>query len=279
MIPSAHQHTVRDTTISFANAHIMGILNCTPDSFSDGGQFSTTELALNRIEDMVNEGATFIDVGGESTRPGSDPVSITEELRRITPVLHDAIPRFPDTIFSIDTTKYEVARTALELGAHYVNDVSGLRKEPRFPELCAEFNAGLILMHSIGDPKNMQENPQYANVVAEVRDYLISAAEIAQKAGVSAIVIDPGIGFGKKLDHNIALLKGLHQFTETGFPVLIGVSRKSMVGQILGNRPTGGRLAGTIAAHYFALQKGANILRVHDVREAHDSLQIHKFLG
>jgi dihydropteroate synthase len=279
MIPSAHQHTVRDTTISFANAHIMGILNCTPDSFSDGGQFSTTELALNRIQEMVNEGATFIDVGGESTRPGSDPVSIDEELRRITPVLRDAIPRFPNTIFSIDTTKYEVARTALELGAHYVNDVSGLRKEPRFPELCAKFNAGIILMHSIGDPKNMQENPKYADVVAEVRDYLINAAEIAQKAGVSAIVIDPGIGFGKTLDHNIALLKGLHQFTETGFPVLIGVSRKSMVGQILRNRPTGGRLAGTIAAHYFALQKGAKILRVHDVREAHDSLQIHKFLG
>jgi dihydropteroate synthase len=279
MIPSAHQHTVRDTTISFANAHIMGILNCTPDSFSDGGQFSTTELALNRIEEMVDEGATFIDVGGESTRPGSDPVSVDEELRRITPVLRDAIPRFPNTTFSIDTTKYEVAKAALDLGVHYVNDVSGLRKEPRFTDLCATYNAGLILMHSIGDPKNMQENPQYSDVVAEVRDYLINAAEIAQKAGISAIVIDPGIGFGKTLDHNTALLKGLHQFTETGFPVLIGVSRKSMVGQILGNRPTGGRLAGTIAAHYFALQKGANILRVHDVQEAHDSLQIHKFLG
>lgn len=257
---------------------IMGILNCTPDSFSDGGQFLQTEAAVARAERMIAEGATIIDVGGESTRPGSDPVTVAEELRRVIPVLRACIPRWPEVRFSVDTTKYAVAQAALELGAHYINDVSGLRAEPRFPALCAAYGAGLIIMHSIGDPKTMQENPEYENVVAEVlADLTIKAGE-ARRAGVEEVIIDPGIGFGKTLEHNLELIRAVPDFVASGWPVLIGASRKSMLGTILNGRPAEGRVAGTIALHFYALMKGAHILRVHDVQQAHDSLLVFKRL-
>jgi dihydropteroate synthase len=267
-------HTVRGKIIPFAVPHVMGILNVTPDSFADGGRYTQVETALNRIETMLEEGATFIDVGGESTRPGSDPVPMHEERSRVIPVLEKAVSRFPEAIFSIDTTKFEVAQAALQTGVHYINDVSGLRKEPRFIDLCEEYKAGLMLMHSIGDPKTMQQLPQYQDVVAEVLTFLMHGAAKAQQSGVSSVIIDPGIGFGKTLEHNLTLLRAIPRFANAGYPVLIGASRKSMIGQILDDRPASERLAGTIAVHTYALLQGASIIRAHDVREAVDALRI-----
>jgi dihydropteroate synthase len=255
---------------------IMGILNCTPDSFSDGGLYLDVDAAVARAAQMIQEGATIIDVGGESTRPGSDPVSTDEEFGRVLPVLERCIKRWPEVRFSIDTTKYEVALESLKLGAHYINDVSGLRKEPRFIALCAKYNAGLIIMHSVGDPKTMQNNPEYGDVVEQVLVELTAKAQDARRNGVSEVIIDPGIGFGKTLEHNLALLQATKRFCDTGFPVLIGASRKAMIGTLLGNRPSEGRLAGTLAVHYHALMLGAHILRVHDVQEAHDTLVIFR---
>jgi dihydropteroate synthase len=178
-------------------------------------------------------------------------------------------------LFSIDTTKYAVAESAFHSGVHLLNDVSGLRKEPRFVALCAAFQRPLILMHSIGDPKTMQVNPQYDDVVSEVFGWLTSTAEMAEAAGVPQLILDPGIGFGKTLPQNLALLRNLDQLASGPRPVLIGASRKSMIGAILGDRPVDGRLAGTLAAHYHALTKGAKILRVHDVQEATDSILVY----
>lgn len=264
------------------NSHypkIMGILNCTPDSFSDGGLYMDVDAAVIRAGEMISQGASIIDIGGESTRPGSDPVPVAQEMQRTIPVLEKCIARWPEIAFSIDTTKFEVAEAALQTGAHYVNDVSGLRKEPRFIDLCIKYNAGLMIMHSIGNPKTMQENPVYDNVVEEVRHELVSKADEARARGVKEVVIDPGIGFGKTLKHNIALIKSISRFCDTGYPVLIGASRKSMIGNMLNGRPAEDRLAGTLAVHYHALLSGAHILRVHDVQEAHDTLLVYRHLG
>lgn len=252
----------------------MGILNVTPDSFSDGGEYNHKQAALQRIEEMILQGAEIVDIGGESTRPGSDPVSVDEEASRVLPVLKVAIDRFQDTFFSVDTTKYDVARPALEAGAHIINDVSGLQKEPRFAELCAEFNAGYVLMHSQGDPKTMQNSPEYRDVVSDITDFLCRQIETLEKKGIVSVFVDPGIGFGKTLQHNLKIISGLHKFTKFGYPVLMGASRKSMIGKILEDRPADGRLAGTLAVHYHSLLNGAKILRVHDVQEASDSIQV-----
>lgn len=252
----------------------MGILNATPDSFSDGGMFDAVPSALDRIHIMLEEGATIIDVGGESTRPNADPVSQEEELKRVIPILEKATSTFPDAIYSIDTTKYEVAKQALDLGVHIVNDVSGLEKEPRLADLCAEYDAAYVLMHSQGDPKTMQNNPSYQNVIEDLRGFFQEKIELLKIKGVENIILDPGIGFGKKLEHNLKLIAHLDKFKKFGFPVLVGASRKSMIGKILDGRSAEDRLTGTIAVHYHSLIKGANILRVHDVKEASDSIRI-----
>jgi len=254
----------------------MGILNTTPDSFSDGGKFNSKQAALNRIAEMARQGAAIIDVGGESTRPGSEPVSVEEELSRTLPVLKRAIKAHSDLLFSIDTTKYDVAKEALAAGAHIINDVSGLKKEPRFAELCAKTGAAYICMHSQGNPKTMQDNPDYDNVVEDVLNELIKAKVELNRHGVDNIIIDPGIGFGKTTEHNLQLIVDLPQLLQLNCPILIGASRKSLVGKLLNNRPTDGRLAGTIALHYHCLIQGASILRVHDVEEASDSIDIFK---
>lgn len=261
-------------TQSFHFPQVMGILNATPDSFSDGGQYNVISSALDRISIMLKEGAAIIDIGGESTRPNAEPVSEEEELNRVILILEKAIPLFQNAIFSIDTTKYEVAKQALKLGAHIVNDVSGLEKEPRLAELCAEYNATYVLMHSKGDPKTMQENPLYTSVVDEVREFFEKKIAVLKSEGVQKIILDPGIGFGKTLDHNLSLIAHLDKFKKFGFPVLVGASRKSMIGQILDGRTAEDRLAGTLAVHYHSLTKGADILRVHDVKEASDSIRI-----
>ncbi|PTM14255.1 MAG: dihydropteroate synthase [Bacteroidetes bacterium] len=253
----------------------MGILNATPDSFSDGGEYLDRDAALQRIDEMVEEGARIIDIGGESTRPGSEPVSAEEEIGRTIPLLKEAVPRHKEIVFSIDTTKYEVARLALEAGAHMVNDVSGLRKEPRFAELCADSGAAYVCMHSIADPKTMQDKPEYEDVIDEITRFFEERSERLEKAGVESVILDPGIGFGKTLDHNLAILANLESFLPFRRPLLIGASRKSMIGQILGNRPAEDRLIGTISVHYHSMMLGAQILRVHDVKEAVDSVEIY----
>lgn len=266
--------SIRDKKLDLSTPKIMGILNTTPDSFSDGGEYSEVESAVGRIGRMVSEGAHIVDIGGESTRPGADPVSEQEELERVLPVLEKAIPQFSDTFFSIDTTKYHVAEEALKLGTHFVNDVSGLQKEPRFVRLCKQYSAGYVMMHSQGDPKNMQEDPAYDDVISDIKQFLKTHIDQARKKGFENIIIDPGIGFGKTLNHNLKLIAHLDEFQHLGCPILVGASRKSMVGQILGNRPVDDRLTGTLAVHYHAMINGANIIRVHDVKEAHDSLQV-----
>ncbi|WP_421773505.1 dihydropteroate synthase [Gracilimonas sp.] len=253
---------------------IMGIINATPDSFSDGGKYLDHSRAMDRIHLMLKNGAEIIDVGGESTRPGADPVSESKEIDRVIPLLEEAIPVFSDALFSIDTTKYEVAKKALQAGAKVVNDVSGLQKEPRLADLCAEYDAAYVLMHSQGDPKTMQKNPEYTDVVEDVMAFFGQQVAEAKKRGVHQLILDPGIGFGKTMEHNLKLIAHLDKFKKFGFPVLVGASRKSMIGKILDDRPTDDRITGTVALHYHALTKGANILRVHDVKEASDSIRI-----
>lgn len=253
---------------------VMGILNATPDSFSDGGMFDAVPSALDRIHIMLEEGAKLIDVGGESTRPNADPVSEKEEIGRVIPILKKAVTTFPEAVFSIDTTKYMVAKHALELGVQIVNDVSGLVKEPRLADLCAEYDAAYVLMHSQGDPKTMQQNPDYDNVIEDLRGFFQEKIGVLTAKGVSNIILDPGIGFGKTTGHNLKLIAHLDKFKKFGFPVLVGASRKSMIGNILDGRPADERLAGTLAVHYHSLMKGAKILRVHDVKEASDSIRI-----
>ncbi len=272
--PNKKSLSIRDKTLDLSYPQLMGILNATPDSFSDGGNFNEVEAALGRIGLMISQGAHIIDVGGESTRPGSEPVTEQEELDRVLPILERAISQFSDTFFSIDTTKYRVAEEALKLGTHFVNDVSGLQKEPRFVDLCVQYNAGYVMMHSQGNPKTMQKDPDYDNVIADIKQFLKSHVNQAREKGLENIIIDPGIGFGKTLEHNLKLIAKLKEFQDLGCPILVGASRKSMIGQILNDRSVDDRLTGTIAVHYHAMINGANIIRLHDVKEAHDSLQV-----
>jgi dihydropteroate synthase len=272
-----NQFSVRAKTLDLSSPKIMGILNATPDSFSDGGEFNQTNEALDRIGKMISHGAAIIDIGGESTRPGAEPVSEEEELDRVIPILEKAVRQFPDTFFSVDTTKYNVAREALERGVHLVNDVSGL-KEPLLAGLCAEYNAGYILMHTQGDPETMQDNPTYDEVTNDIYLFFKEKIALAQEREQDSIIIDPGIGFGKTLDHNRKLIANLDAFRSLGYPIMVGASRKSMVGDILNGRDVNGRLIGTVAVHYHAMLQGANIIRVHDVKEAYDSLMVYNAL-
>jgi dihydropteroate synthase len=269
---------VRGQVLDLRTPAIMGILNTTPDSFSDGGKFHSADSALIQVQKMIDEGAAIIDIGGESTRPGSEPVDVDVELGRVLPVLEKALSEFPEIIFSIDTTKYKVAEEALKMGAHIINDVSGLRNESRLADLCAKYDAGFLLMHSVGNPKTMQENPVYENVVSEIGTFFEKKIPKLKKAGVNSIIIDPGIGFGKTLQHNLEIIEGLKKFSTFNCPVLAGASRKSMIGQLLDKRAVEGRLAGTLAVHYHCLMQGANILRVHDVQESADTIRIFNAL-
>lgn len=256
----------------------MGILNVTPDSFSDGGLYLDPDRALRRVDEMVRQGADIIDVGGESTRPGSEPVDEESELARVVPVISQIHQTFPELIVSVDTTKYEVARRALDAGAQIVNDVSGLRKESRLADLCAEYSAGYVLMHSIKDPKTMQLDPHYDDVIEEISQTFNEGLLKLSQAGVKSVILDPGIGFGKTVNHNLDIIRNLGQFKRFGKPLLVGASRKRMIGEILGGRPAEGRLAGTLAVHYHALLQGASILRVHDVEAAADQVALYSAL-
>ena len=255
----------------------MGVLNVTPDSFSDGGQFFSPERAVAHAEQMANEGADLLDIGGESTRPGSEFVSESEELRRVIPVI-ERLAGISSVPISIDTTKSSVARAALEAGAEIVNDISGLRFDPQIAYEVANANAGLILMHSRGTPKTMQQLPPVNNIMKEVIDGLRESISFARQRGVASqsIAIDPGIGFGKTAEQNLALIAGLEQLAGefSDFPVVIGTSRKSFIGKLLDNAPADQRLYGTIASTVVAAMNGAHVVRVHDVKAAVDALRI-----
>jgi dihydropteroate synthase len=246
--------------------HVMGILNVTPDSFSDGGRFAGEAEAIRQGVAMAAEGADIVDVGGESTRPGAEDVDAGEETRRVVPVIR-ALAAAVDVPISIDTTKASVAEAALEAGAVIVNDVSAMRADPAMAEVVAASGAGLVLMHMLGTPRTMQVDPRYDDVVVQVVDALLGWAAAAEAAGVERerIVIDPGIGFGKTAEHNLTLLRHLDRMVLTGYPVLVGPSRKSFIGLTLG-LPVDERLEGTAAAVAWSVAAGAQLVRVHDVR-------------
>ena len=254
---------------------IMGVINVTPDSFSDGGRYLDAGAAIAHGLRLVGEGADILDVGGESTRPGADPVSATEELRRVVPVIAGLREVGCPARISIDTAKADVAAAALEAGAVIVNDVTALRGDPAMASLVAERGAEVCLMHMLGEPRTMQLEPHYDDVVAEVRGFLAERVAVALAAGIHAgrIVIDPGIGFGKTVAHNLALLAGTGELATIGPPVLIGTSRKSFLGRLTG-REVGERLAATVATNVLAFERGARIFRVHDVAAVRDALAV-----
>jgi dihydropteroate synthase len=250
----------------------MGVVNVTPDSFSDGGLFLDAEAAVAHGRELAEQGAEILDVGGESTRPGAEEVSAEEEKARVEPVVAGLAG---EATVSIDTSKAAVAEAALDAGATIVNDVTALRHDPEIASLCAEREAGLILMHMQGDPRTMQRNPSYEDVVDDVRAFLAERVETAVAAGVDEerIWLDPGIGFGKDLDHNLELLHRLGELRDLGRPLVIGTSRKSFIGKIDGS-PVGERLGGTIASSILAAVEGADLLRVHDVAEAAQAAKV-----
>jgi dihydropteroate synthase len=258
----------RDRAVALGERTVVaGILNCTPDSFADGGRRPDAEGAARRCEEIAAQGADWIDIGGESTRPGAEPVDAEEEWRRVRPALQAANRLAPTLIVSIDTTKAEVARRALEAGAVIVNDVSALRFDPEMAGVVASTRAAVILMHLRGEPRTMQAAPSYQDVVADVRRELRAAANAACAAGIAAdrLILDPGIGFGKTAEHNFQLLRALPALGTAGYPVLIGASRKSLIGQVLGS-PVEDRLEGSLAIAVAAVLAGAHVVRVHDVR-------------
>lgn len=259
----------RNFSLDFSKkTYIMGILNITPDSFSDGGLFFDKSVAIQRALQMVEDGADIIDIGGESTRPGSEIVPVEEELRRTAPVIA-AIAKEITIPISIDTYKAEVAQRALDAGASIVNDISGLRFDPEMTKVVSEYKVPVVVMHIRGKPKDMQINPVYEALIPEIMDYLRGSIRFALDAGIQddMIVIDPGIGFGKTFEQNLTIIHDLQEFTSLEKPVLIGASRKAFIGKILGDESPGQRVEGTAAAVAISILKCANIVRVHDVKE------------
>lgn len=250
---------------------IMAIVNVTPDSFSDGGRL-TKDTLFPYIETCIKDGATIIDIGAESSRPGAAPVSVEEELERLHPILENYTKYF-DVPLSIDTTKPDVARIALEAGATIVNDISGL-DHPDMPAIVARHQAAAVIMHKQGLPQTMQKDPKYNHVVQDVKQYLSDKIQVAKDHGIQHIIIDPGIGFGKTLPHNLALLNHLDAFQDLGVPILIGTSNKSFIGDITG-QPISDRLEGTLISNIMAVAKGARIVRVHNVKAMKHALDVY----
>jgi dihydropteroate synthase len=258
---------------------LMGIVNVTPDSFSDGGRFLECDAAIEHGRTLVDDGAEIIDVGGESTRPGAEPVSAEEELRRVQPVIAglgkvDWGPARPQ--ISIDTTKASVARAALEAGASLVNDVSALRGDREMASVVADSGAECCLMHMLGEPRTMQRDARYDDVVDDVKAFLAARLEFAVREGIGerSVLLDPGIGFGKTVAHNLELLRRLDELSELGRPIVIGTSRKSFLGRIAGEQGDSERLAGTLASNVLALERGASVFRVHDVAPVREALAV-----
>jgi len=265
--------TAREFTLDLTFPQVMGILNMTPDSFSDGGRHNTLDLALRHAQAMVDAGATILDIGGESTRPGAAEVSEDEELARVVPVV-EAIARRFDVWISVDTSKASVIREAANAGMHLINDIRSLQ-EPGALQAAAETGLPVCLMHMQGDPKTMQQSPHYDNVVAQVDQYFVEQIARCVNAGIpkNKLLLDPGFGFGKNLEHNYQLLARLAEFNHFGLPLLVGMSRKSMVGQLLHVSPDK-RVTGSVACAVIAAMQGAQIVRVHDVKETVEAMRI-----
>ena len=247
---------------------IMGIVNITPDSFSDGGKYYTIESAYNHSLKLIDDGADIIDIGGESSRPGALPITLKEELDRTIPLITKIHKNFPNTIISIDTTKSEVAEEAILSGANIINDISGLTNDNRMVRVVSKYNTPVVIMHMKGNPKNMQNHPVYSDLIGEIKLFFENQIELATKNGIhkDQIILDPGIGFGKSYENNFQLINQLDKFCKLGFPILIGPSRKSFIGEAL-NEGIENRLEGTAAAVTAGIIRGARIVRVHDVKE------------
>jgi len=264
---------IKNINYSITRPQVMGILNTTDDSFYDGGKYHTIDKALFRCEDMLHEGADIIDIGGQSTRPGADMITEDEEIRRTAPIIDAIIKRFPDCIISIDTFRAAVANHAVRAGAAIINDVSAGDNDEDMVKIVSRLQVPYIAMHKKGLPKTMQDQPHYNDVLQEVKLYLENKLIIYREAGIEEVVLDPGFGFGKTLDDNYHLLKHLEVFHTLNCPILVGVSRKSMVWKLLATEPSKA-LNGSTALHMLALAKGTHILRVHDVKEAIDCVKI-----
>jgi dihydropteroate synthase len=270
---------VRDKRLRIDRPLVMGIVNVTPDSFSDGGRvFSSNADILAYAATLIEQGADILDVGGESTRPGATAVSEADEMKRVLPVVEALAQRHPAAVISVDTLKSTVARAAMDAGAHIINDVSGLRLDPKMPEVVARSRAGVVIMHSRGDVADMAtfEHADYGDVVGDVLFELRGQLDVATAAGIAreAIAIDPGLGFAKRSEHSLAVLGALPDLVAWGYPVLIGASRKRFIGEITGVKDPAGRLHGTLGANVAALARGARIFRVHDVRPAREALDV-----
>lgn len=263
----------RDSVLELSHPHVMGILNVTPDSFSDGGKHNELIQALTHANEMINAGATIIDVGGESTRPGAADVSVEQELERVIPVVEAIAQRF-EVWISVDTSKPEVIRESARVGAHIINDIRSLQ-EPGALEAAAETGLPVCLMHMQGEPKTMQQAPQYQNVLRDVDEFFVEHIARCEAAGIkkSQLLLDPGFGFGKNLSHNYQLLAHLADYHHFGLPLLVGMSRKSMIGQLLNVGPSQ-RLTGSLACAVIAAMQGAHILRVHDVKETVEAMRV-----
>lgn len=255
--------------------YVMGIINVTPDSFSSDGIYKDIRHVMARAAEMVSEGVDILDIGGESTRPGADSVSVEEELGRVIPVLKE-LKKMVKVPISIDTGKAEVAEKALDAGASMVNDITALRGDRRMAEVVSKRKVPLVLMHMKGKPRTMQKDPHYENLIAEIKEFLLASIKLAEAGGVSRdmIIIDPGIGFGKTVEHNLEILKRLKEFSLLGCPILIGTSRKSFIGKVLGKEDPADRVMGTAASVALAAANGADIVRVHDVGKMKDVVRL-----
>lgn len=262
---------ISDKILSLEKPLIMGILNVTPDSFSDGGEFIDIEKAVLHAKEMIKEGADIIDIGGESSRPGSDPVSEEEELNRVKPIIERLVKEV-DVPISIDTYKPMVAEECLKAGATIINDITGV--DERMRKVAAKYGAAVIIMHMSGAPKTMQENIHYEDVISDIKLFLKERAEKAKEAGITSIMIDPGIGFGKTTEQNLEIIRRLNEFEELGYPILMGISRKSFIGKVLGLDNPKDRFIGTIISNIIAVENGAIILRVHDIKGNKQALDI-----
>ncbi len=269
----------RDRRVEFGErTRVMGILNVTPDSFSDGGRFFDSRQAIEHGLQMARDGADMIDVGGESSRPGAEPVPVEEELKRVVPVIK-ALSGETDCLLSVDTRKARVAEASLAAGAHLINDITAMTHDPAMPAVARDQGAGVILMHMRGDPKTMQLAPAYGDVVEEVAGYLEQRIRDLEGVGLSrhSLAVDPGIGFGKTVEHNVSLIARVDRLAHLGRPVVIGLSRKSFIGTITG-REVQDRLPGSLAATAYVIQRGAHVIRVHDVKESCDVARLMDIL-
>jgi len=259
---------------NYEKTRLMGIINISPDSFYEQSRCNSTDEVLQKAEKMIREGADFLDLGAESSRPGSKPISEQEEIDKLIPVISSLV-KITDIPISVDTYKPIVAKETLQAGAKIINDITGLQKTPEMADVISKFDAGVILMHMKGSPITMQKNPSYKNVIQEVKEFLEQSVKISKEAGIFSdqIAIDPGIGFGKKQKHNLEILSKLEKFIELGKPILIGVSRKSFIGNIL-NLPPERRLEGSLAASVIGITKGASIVRTHDVKETRNAIKV-----